>query len=525
MSADSVRYNLSDESELFPRSYPHHFPPAHNPVPIRSNAVRTPENVSAAHRRSQHLRTGSVDQISSSRSSRSQGVRSEEEKKEQLEQTFLSGYRGHRDAPRPENKVPINLPSSNAYSPVDPGKLPPDLVLHPDHIPPGMKIPQTRHPGTRNVLGKGVVKDIHEFLISERQAAKHRHGYYRNVITNDNNPVMQPNFINTIRSTTNEEMLEEQLVLELRKQKPRSHKGERPLHYVVPENSINLAHLKRLTLTHRDQEFIALPRYVSNDFRRQYSPQSGYPSERVMLTSDQYYHSPHSQDYSPVAAPQYRTSPQVSRPTSLTSHTKSHRGLNSTEASAIAAYDALQFNNGWPQEGSEVAVQTHFQNGDRTIHDAVVMTTPDGFCYPESQKRLSGHYLASPMTTGPVEGYFEQAIVSDRNIYQQYECPQHSMESSNRSNATSHHVFRGATEHVRRKSQEWNETDLDGEKQQVMKGDFLPHYYFVINSRKRNIKLQIVSFTKNPDCPSVLRLRKLKTILFCFRLLCLLITH
>ena len=450
---------------------------------MRSSAGRTAENTAATNRRSQHMRSMSVDQQSTSRQSRSQGPRSDEEKTEKVEQTFLFGCRGQWGAPRPENEVPINLLLPGATNPAEyGGKVPPDLLVHPGHIPPGMKVSQSRHPGSRSVLGKSVVKNIHDFVIFERQSFKHSHPFYRNVRGYDHNPIMQPNFINTIRSTTSEDMLEEeQLVLELRKQKPKQHNTKRLLHY-PPEQSANLANLKRMSFIQPEppiDETNIWPFSQSGTRVQLPSPQSHYPPERIMMPQEQSqfplaYHQSH--------AHQYRTSPQTVRPTSLGNTPKAYRGLNPTEASAIAAYDAMQY-NGWPQGGDEVS--SPIRNCE--VPNSLVLNSSDQSFY-DPHRRHSGHFPPSPMTNGPVDPSFYDQMQNERLSFHQYPPSPHPIESSSSpyppEMGSGYRVScdvpdgvpeRGFVSHARRKSQEWNETDLDSDRQyQAIKGKITP---------------------------------------------------
>ena len=471
LSADSVRYNLSEENEIFNRTHSQYFPQVHHQVPMRANPNRTSDNSSAANRRSQHIRSMSVDQSSTNRATRSQDPRKEEEKSEEVERTFLSGCRGHWGTPRPDIKAPINLPVSGVVNPTEYGKLPSDLILHPGHIPPGLKASQSRHVSSRSVLGKSVVKNIHDFVVFERQSSKRSHPFFRNSNGYDQNPIMQPNFISSIRATTSEDLLEEQLVLELQKQRPRYHNTKRLLHFSA-ESPASLAHFKRRSLNQSDTscDEVNMWSYSSNTRGQLPSPQTHYPPEELMMPHEQ---SPSPYTYQQPHPHQMQTSPQIVRP--MSNSPKSYRGLNPTEASAIAAYDALQY-NGWSQAGTELSGS----NRNCEVPSSFVFNQSEHYFYG-AKKRLSGQHPPSPIANPQADSYFGQ-VQNERNAFRHYSSPQQSLDSSDTpyhsESSSGYQITRDVPDgvpapvsHVRRKSQDWNETDLDGEKQrQAMKG-------------------------------------------------------
>ena len=452
-SVESLRYSHAEDPDL----RVHH---PHAPSPTRGQGARPADNSSSSSRRGLPVRSTSLEQVSTSRRS---PATSHQDEPEKVERTFLSGYRGPWDTPRPDQKDPTNLPYSVVNATADPGKLPPDMLFHPGHVPPGSRPAQSRH-GTRSVLGKGAVKNIHDFIICERQAM-HNHTVHRS-----NNPVMQPNYIRAIRTATPEAMLEEQLVLQLQQQKLQV-SGSNHAHYLTTERPMTLVDLKRLSLSNSDttiNEGSMWPNYPGTHFKSReqlHSPTAHAPSgENFHRSRPSPSHGLRQHPQSPsgsISHPFYQTL-QSMRPAATPNG--SHRGLNPTEAMALNAYDALQYHSDWPVEGVE-SISSTCPNGHevRTERGAVMVTAEDNDYLQHARKRYSNHH-------DPVDVYYDQVVANDpiqlQSPYSQHLSAEHLL----RADIARHPNLEIHVSHVRRKSEEWNETDLDGNRNAAMKG-------------------------------------------------------
>lgn len=440
LSVDSCRYTPTDESDLFPRPN-HSHPHGHT---TSSSRPHSGVNDPSSSRRTQHLRSSNVEQQRGSsprQTSRPHPTGPEEDNIDKVEQTFLSGCRGSWDTPRPENKDPINS-LAPAVAPAQhlPGKLPPTVLVHPGHVPPGSKPPQL-YPPDKTVFGKGSVKGIHEFLVFKRQTSIHSHNHYRaNMNSNNNNaynPVMQPNYTKVV-STPNA-MLEEMLLRELKTQKQNGYNARRP----YPENMVNRINLKRLSLTESDSS-INSPHIWG-----------GYPASPL------YFQSPDQPikfvQHQHPSTPPYPTAPNQNfsphyRPNSLTSSSSSsHRGLNHEEALMMSAYDKVK-NSVFMPELSAIEITTTY-NPNEVHNQTTYVMTPDE-CHQKQNSPFTQQHPPSPM--------------------RHREFPRENSPSAVNSNGHHAQYTENVTVHTRRKSQDWCETELDNTRQSPhMKGELL----------------------------------------------------
>nr|XP_009858872.1 rap guanine nucleotide exchange factor 2-like [Ciona intestinalis] len=192
ISSDSTRFNPSDDAEIFGRVHHH---PGHQRQHPGRHLDQLHHRINEQSQLSPHLRHG--------RSNPPPQL----EEEDKVEQTFLSGFRGHGDTPRPDTKVPSNFyPQSVTH--VDHGGHPGEPMTIYGHVPPGQSRPMYMMP--RN-FGKSGVKGIHDYLICERHAMMRSRQIYANhhITYHRPEPVKTP-----------EALLEDQLVLELQKQRP-----------------------------------------------------------------------------------------------------------------------------------------------------------------------------------------------------------------------------------------------------------------------------------------------------------------
>ncbi|XP_076825395.1 uncharacterized protein LOC143470976 isoform X3 [Clavelina lepadiformis] len=258
LSADSVRFNPGDESEIFARQHPHQQQSSHYRLQQHHRHTEHPSHPADRHIHSSHPPPGSVPHPRYSQqtsSGRQHPENHEETNTDKIEQTFLSGCRGHRDPPRIEQKdpYPTSLPLTATNIAVDRGKFVPEgVAMYHHHQHQASATTSSRAVLSRSIIGKNS-RGIQDFLICERHAAIQN--YYLRGNTNGNNNVSQLGHYAKARGTTSpEDMLEEQLRLELQKQKPTFQKFKRRNHQdeVIHEHNDNLVDLRRLSLSKSD---------------------------------------------------------------------------------------------------------------------------------------------------------------------------------------------------------------------------------------------------------------------------------
>ena len=316
--------------------------------------------------------------------------------------------------------------------PLEADKLPPNMLLHPNHVPPGSKPPQ-RYPNDKTVFGKGSVKNIHEFLVVKRQVNSHAH-YRANANNNNNayNPVMLPNYTKVMRAVTPDAMLEEQLVRELRTQKPNHYYPRKA--YASPEFMVNQINLKRLSLTTTDSS-IGGPSVWSaySVYSGSEKFASGHPINMV------HHKHPSSPGVPPLPNHTLPANSQHYRPSTL--NNSPHRGLNHEEALVMSAYDQVKNCVFTPQHGA-VEIKTTYSHGDDQSRTNYIIS-PDG--YHQKQKRFGAHQHPPSPVGHPEFCRDPTATVLNSNGHQ----------------GVQDQYVEGVSIHARRKSQDWNETELD----------------------------------------------------------------
>nr|CAB3265438.1 rap guanine nucleotide exchange factor 2-like [Phallusia mammillata] len=455
LSADSTIFtNSTDDADIFARGYhshqyhQHHH--HHQPNRTRKNEIQQSQqqNESSASTSTDRQRPPAVTSH--------QHDSSREGDPDKVEQTFLSGFRGQGDPPRPDNKDPY-LASGGGITACDGPKLVGDMsVYHPGHVPPGGQKPF------------GALKGIHDYLICERHAAARRQFRTPNYAYNYTQTVQQYSPRPEQRHKSPDAILEEQLLFELQQQRPAFNKQRRK-QSPPPDTPTNLVDVRRLSLSKSDPSLHNAPNWESVA-GQEFTASAVRPSMRLPLpnrTSSpkgivQQNSLENMSPYSPVSDNVFMASQNNhlhSTPTGRAQvHIQARESPNTTPNGPARRFANDQSFN-WQYPGQNEQLSKSANNIPflpQALNDRLNATMPTMGHYAYNRSP-TGHFTEQSYTGTP--GTHHRPVKSSSfDIY-----------NAQPTNHVSGSVSR-EFDARRKTSQDWSETDLDGDKlQQTMK--------------------------------------------------------